>query len=276
MQLEAYLSSRNLELSAAPPGLLGDFVSWLVRERKQQPATVELSFIGAETYVSWRRGQGEALPPISSDVALPRKEVLLRLALRGMQVSEYLAALDEAHVPEPVLTALRLAPFCGLRLRELSRLKVDDIVRGDTEGRNDWWRVIVRRGKGGKFRQVPLPPQAEIALRPYLEGDYFRMTPQPDKALWPDPHAASGRLGHQKIQRWLRKVRPFMGGKKVNAHALRRTYCTMLVRDYHVPIETVSRWMGHKSIATTLTYYVQVDDEELVRDMDRHFGPRSD
>jgi integrase len=53
----------------------------------------------------------------------------------------------------------------GLRVSELLALRVGDLTLGERSG-----EVVVRRGKGGVHRRVPLTAPVRRALRAYLDG----------------------------------------------------------------------------------------------------------
>ncbi len=57
-----------------------------------------------------------------------------------------------------------LALYTGLRVSELAALSQDDVQMGERSG-----NVIIRDGKGGIARIVPLPSEARYHLRSYLE-----------------------------------------------------------------------------------------------------------
>jgi integrase/recombinase XerD len=77
---------------------------------------------------------------------------------------------DEIDLMEKVVTSerdkliIRIFGDCGLRLQELTRLCPKDIVRS---GRQAHLRVL---GKGGRVRDVPIPPQTLRRLEHHIEG----------------------------------------------------------------------------------------------------------
>ncbi|MCD7729050.1 MAG: site-specific integrase [Clostridia bacterium] len=56
------------------------------------------------------------------------------------------------------------------------------------------------------------------------------------------------------IKNWLKKFETIFGTKKVTAHGLRHTYCSLLLSQ-NVPLQTVSKYMGHSDSVVTLQVY---------------------
>ena len=104
----------------------------------------------------------------------------------------------------------------------------------------------VRRVKGGTWQPVGLSPSTLEALRPFLrgaDGPIFRdWTPR-------------------RVQRWFRGlagraglfVRPGDPRNKSYSHSLRRGRATHMA-EAGIELREIQRRLGHRSIATTLTY----------------------
>ena len=58
----------------------------------------------------------------------------------------------------------------------------------------------------------------------------------------------------QVIGRWLGEYERAWGMKRVSCHGLRHTYCSLLLSQ-NVPIQTVSKYMGHSDSTITLKVY---------------------
>ena len=61
-------------------------------------------------------------------------------------------------------------------------------------------------------------------------------------------------LGTDTIGHWLKQFEIQNGFKKVSCHGLRHTYCSLLLSQ-NVPIQTVSKYMGHSDSTVTLKVY---------------------
>jgi integrase/recombinase XerD len=95
---------------------------------------------------------------------VPKADDRAKDALSTEEVDRLLATCDKKTDTGRRDLAIMLLLFStGLRASEVINLKVEDV---------DWTRglILVRRGKGGKFRVVPLGPKVDRALDRYLDG----------------------------------------------------------------------------------------------------------
>src|SRR5262249_5312313 len=113
-------------------------------------------------------------------------------------------------------TLLRTAYAGGLRVSEVVRLTVRDIDSGRRV-------LLVRQGKGGKDRLVPLSPQLLQELRAYWQRH------RPAHGLFPgqrpDTHVSVGQV--QRVCH--RAVRAAGLTKRASRHTLRHSYATHLL-----------------------------------------------
>lgn len=138
------------------------------------------------------------------------------------------------------------------RISEMCRLNIDDL---DMTKR----RVKVY-GKGAKERYVHFDDETELYLKAYLaerEDD--------------DPALFIGRLGRLTpggVRAMLKRVAKRAGVKNVHPHKFRRTQATDLLRK-GMPLEKVSRLLGHTKLDTTMTY-IYLDDEDIAADYKKY------
>ena len=124
--------------------------------------------------------------------------------------------------------------YTGLRVSELAALNQEDVYVGERSG-----NVIIRDGKGGITRTVPLPSEARYHLRRYLET-----REDDDPALFLSNFKK--RMSKRSIQRIFEKL-------GIHAHMLRHTYGRELVSS-GVDIATVAELMGHSDVNVTRRY----------------------
>jgi integrase/recombinase XerD len=137
-------------------------------------------------------------------------------------------------------TILMTAYAGGLRISEVTRLKVSDI---------DSQRMVLRieQGKGQVDRYVMLSPRLLEILRSYW------LTGRPQHWLFP------GRFPDQPIdpatiRLACRQARRRAGiGKPVTPHALRHAFATHLLES-GTDVRTIQLLLGHRSLATTSMY----------------------
>ena len=165
--------------------------------------------------------------------------VLSRAQVRGL--------IEHTHKPQ-FRAFFQLCYTCGLRLGEAKRLAPGNI---DSER----GQIIVRNGKGGKDRVVPIPPATLDLLRTLWK------THRNPKLVFPsrlDPQRVStvtrpfSDRGVQRAFQVLVRERnlPQAG---VRLHTLRHSYATHLLED-GVNLKVLQQYLGHRSLQTTAIY----------------------
>lgn len=134
----------------------------------------------------------------------------------------------------------------GLRVSETCALDVTDIDRS----RYGTPIVLVRHGKGGKSREVPLIGKALDALDAYLPAR--RALQAADSALF--VNAMGERLTPRSVQRMVKKW-TIAGGVHASAtpHGLRHSYATHLLDD-GADLRSIQELLGHASLSSTQIY----------------------
>jgi len=182
----------------------------------------------------------------TKDVRLPRSQRLPPPVLSEQDAQRLMAAPAETTVGLRDRAILELVYGTGLRLSECVRLDLQDLSL--LEG-----RLLVRSGKGGKDRALPLVGRAAAALSFYLREVRPQLARSPrEEAVFLardgerlSRSALQARLGHYGQALGLRmKLRP---------HLLRHTCATHLLQG-GADIRHVQRLLGHKEIRTTAIY----------------------
>lgn len=149
---------------------------------------------------------------------------------------------------------VKLIYCAGLRLSECLGLTVHDIL--GAEG-----KLMIRGGKGGKDRMVPLAPEMLEDLRRYwkvhrhpllLFPNAGRGPCSPDK-LAARMHAARAPMPVSSLQRLVVVARKELGIADATIHSLRHSFATHLI-EAGASLHTVQSLLGHKLITTTMTY----------------------
>ena len=167
---------------------------------------------------------------------------------RLAQLPEYLEASEidalMAAAPHAKARLLMLIQWrAGLRVSEALGIEVRDLA---LEGEHPTIRV--RHGKGHKARLVPVHPELSGALRSALA---FNDIGRGSKII---------KVSRATASRWVVKAvdkvvqaGAIPPGRKISTHTLRHSYARHLLA-HGIPINALSRWLGHSSIDTTLIY----------------------
>lgn len=196
------------------------------------------SWLTAEEYV--QKNPMDRVPPIK----VPKE-------MRKPYSKIELAKLESAAYNPDDSRALAIIHFLrstACRISEACQLNEADV---DLNHRRA--KVI---GKGSKERFIHFDEEAEFYLRAYLaerEDD--------DPALF---HGKRGRLTPGGVRLILREIAEDAGVDKTHPHRFRRTQATNLLRK-GMPLEKVSKLLGHSKLDTTMTY-IYLDDEDIAVD----------
>ena len=142
--------------------------------------------------------------------------------------------------------------YTGLSYKDLEKLSVNHIQIG-IDGYK--W-IIIQRTKTGSECRIPILPVAYNILKKYTNHPQSQIK----ERLLPVP-------SNQKMNGYLKEVADLCGiDKKLHTHLARHTYATTVTLSNGIPIETVSKLLGHKKLATT-QIYAKVLDSKVSQDM---------
>ncbi len=142
--------------------------------------------------------------------------------------------------------------YTGLAYIDIMLLKNDNILKG-IDG-NDW--VITKRQKTGVNVKVPILEKAQWIINKYKNSVRAEVT----GTLFPN-------LSNQKMNSYLKEIAVACKIKKnLTFHMARHTFATTVTLTNGVPIETVSKLLGHTKIATT-QIYARVIERKVSDDM---------
>lgn len=221
---------------------------WLRRQRERSArggGPTESSKVYEHALVAYHRARGLPVDGLRQPRVLRYTHPHAQRALERAEEDALRAYLEGPAEPEPGRTWARLLLDTGLRRDEARRLRLGD-VRTTREG-----PVLAVLGKGGKPRDVPLPPRAAGALVAYLRG--WRAS-QPGPWLFPSPQGRTDAPASCRVLRdVLDRARRALGVERLTPHTLRHSTATRM-QEAGVPIEIVGAVLGHTSTATTRRY----------------------
>lgn len=142
--------------------------------------------------------------------------------------------------------------FTGLSYVDVKKLTMENIHSVDNK---QWIKIL--RTKTKVRSNIPLLPIAERILRKYgmylPKSEGLRLLPV---------------LSNQKTNQYLKEISEACGiNKRMTFHLSRHTFATTVTLSNGVPIESVSKMLGHSSLRTT-QIYAKVLDHKLGRDME--------
>lgn len=155
-----------------------------------------------------------------------------------------------------LLTGVRIGEMCGLRWSDIDfTKKVVHIVRSRMYCKElgDYEKQPKTRTS---VRDIPLTDYLIDALEKYKK--WFRLADDEFDNYLDNYYVAVNpyreKVHKDMVGHWLTQFEKQNGLKHVSCHGLRHTYCSLLLSQ-NVPIQTVSRYMGHSDSTITLKVY---------------------
>lgn len=170
---------------------------------------------------------------------------------RGFLTDEEIQRIMQKDFEIPRLEMVRdvfiFSCFCGLAYIDVVHLTQENIITLD----NRPW-IIINRQKTNVQSNIPLLEIPQMILDKYKGKTK-------DNRLLPV-------LSNQKINAYLKEIADLCGIKKrLSYHLARHTFATMLLSK-GVPIESVSKMLGHTNIKTT-QIYARITNKKIEQDM---------
>lgn len=140
--------------------------------------------------------------------------------------------------------------YSGLTYTELKELTTDNLVKG-MDGK-DW--IYTKREKTQQSVKVPLLNPAKAIIKKYQLKETNEVFPV---------------ISNQKTNKYLKEIMQSIGvRKKITFHSARHTFATVVTLSNGVPIETVSKLLGHTKLSTT-QIYARVLEDKLSSDISK-------
>ncbi len=238
--------------------------AWLAeRSKVSSTATLARKMSSVRAFFGLLEKRGELADNPSTLLASPKVQRRLPRHLNAEDTQRVIEASEASSRISPGeghrdTAILELLYGCGLRVSELAKLDLDDIVM---EGRQ--LRVL---GKGNKQRVVPVGSRAAVALERYLKlrGELVQ-----SRHLSLDPRAVFvSRRGRRLSVRWIQRLVQHYGelgsGRSdVHPHSLRHSCATHMLEG-GADLRVIQEMLGHSSLSTT-QQYTHLSMEQLTR-----------
>ena len=142
--------------------------------------------------------------------------------------------------------------YTGLAYVDVYKLKRSEVVEGFDGG--DW--ITIKRQKTDSASRIPLLPPAFEIIKKY--ENHPQVIAQ-DRLL--------PVLSNQKMNAYLKEIADVCSiDKAITFHLARHTFATTVTLSNGVPVESVSKMLGHSNIRTT-QIYAKVVDKKISEDM---------
>ena len=246
-----------------------EYKEYLADTMSYSPASINQRLAAIKSYMKYCAGCDPALAQIYISVSgvpfstVPKKQL-------NTLCEESVAALLQA--PSDDKRGLRdtlimsLLFDTAIRLDELILLKAGDIYQ------NKEMTFFLIHGKGNKERTVSLDNKTADLLKVYMRRYHNELVPE-NPLIYTVIKGCKKPMSHRNVQKLIKKYAEKAAGENpelqstVHPHLLRRSRATNLYQN-GVPIEIVSRFLGHSSLETTKKHYAFPSLEQLRSAMD--------
>lgn len=144
------------------------------------------------------------------------------------------------------------AVYTGISYKDMTELTYDNITTGID--RSLW--LHYKRAKTGVRVSLPLLEPALKIIERYESYHGYKQ----NHPLFPP-------ICNQVVNRYLKKIAQLADvNQRVTYHIARHTFATTITLQREIPLETVSKMLGHTSLKTTQVY-ARVVDTKVMRDM---------
>lgn len=180
----------------------------------------------------------------STKVAHPKYENELPKILKPI---EYRSLRDACRNDNRASAIVELMLQAGLRIKEIENFKMENIAESD---------ITIESYESHPIRVVPLNNSAKTALKKYLDEGRFQTTSKNVFVTKTGRHLLARNI-RSLLNRYFRKA----DIKDVKVNDLRNTFIVYQLKS-GVPIDVVSKIVGHKRISTTEKYLELIDAKE--------------
>lgn len=220
-------------------------------DRGLAPNTVHGFFEVVRAFANWALREGFPVDPAVIRMRPPKVPIT---ELETYTETQQETMLSAAASGWPRL-AVQILLGTGMRLGELAELTLDDY-----ESDGDAGFLKVRRGKGAKFRRVPLSSRLRREIDRYLNR--FRQDVETKRLL---VKGNGSPVLMMTVEYLLMRIQQRVGFK-VHAHKFRHTFATEYLRNGG-DIERLRRILGHSSYVMVMRY-LHLDKGDLSKDFD--------
>jgi len=232
-------------------------------DRKAKPKTVNRPLAALAAFAAWasqagymkERNPAQGVTGIKPDTTLAPRWLDEKQQVALMKTIDDQVEIAIRRYPRLSITHRRDAAIVhlilstGMRVKEVVELCLSDVLLTERKG-----TVIVRQGKDGERREIPLNAQARKSLQ-----DYLNVRPEVETNSFFVGQSNDG-IQDKTVQRAVKRFTEAAGMGDVSAHMLRYTFAKSLI-DKGLPLEKVALLLGHNNLNTTQTYFASFTRE---------------
>ena len=245
-----------LELADITADRVGRFLSFLEIERKNAIPTRNARLAAMHTFARFLIAENpDHMAALQQVLGIPFKRGARAAPIEYLErpeIEALLAGIDRRTPTGQRDYAMFSLMFnTGARVQEILNLRVRDV-------RLEPPCQVRLAGKGNKVRLCPIWPRTARLLKELIRKQYDGQEGSADQPVFLNGRGAS--LTRFGVRYLLQKhitatmnVAPTLAGKRIHPHSLRHTTAIHLLKA-GVDFATISQWLGHASLNTTMRY----------------------
>ena len=242
--------TKDLKISTLKSNFLSEFEYYLKTERNLQQSTINKAIQRFRRVVRYAISEDYILKdPFELHKPTTIKKEVVYLTYKELKKLE-----DYQFSSEKLCVIRDQFIFCcysGLGFKEMSNLKKENIVEGFDK--KPW--IEVHREKTSRIYKVPVLEKASVIMNSFKNSDDEYIFPKSQNAVF---------------NRYLKEIAAITGIKKrLTHHIARKTFATTILLYNDVPMDIVSKLLGHSKIQTTQEHYGHILDKKISEVMNK-------
>jgi site-specific recombinase XerD len=245
IQWSEHTYQEDFEVAAMTPR---DFENWKIyqiRTQRSAPATINQRLVAVSSFFDWCIEAKIIASHSARSTQAFRLEKHKPRSIPKNQLNRLLRAVHREGNRRDI-AIIEVLAGTGIRVSELLALHIGDLIDRDKRSAH----VIVRQGKQGNYRTVPLTKMSRQAIIAYLEQHPHRH--HPDTLLW------MGRKGaltqSSSVLRLLDKYCIQAKIEKITPHQLRHTFATRYLQKNPGDLRGLAALLGHRDLNSVMLY----------------------
>ncbi|MBT3302640.1 MAG: site-specific integrase [Bacteroidetes bacterium] len=251
--MKKYHGKEDMDMNNINVDFLTKFLSYLKAEKgiTHNTATKYLARLKKIVRIAFANGWMKHYPFANLKLTYDKVD-------RGFLSNEELNKLKEAELHLERLGLVRdcflFSCYTGLAHTDLMNLRPSDIVMGD-DG-NKW--IKIHRKKTNEANHIPILNVTNELIEKYMNHPYCQVK-----------NRVMPVNSNQKTNAYLKEIAAIAKiNQHLTSHLARHTFATTITLNNNVPIETVSKMLGHSSVNMT-KIYARLLDKKVGEDMSR-------